>query len=544
MFFGAVPTHEAVGAVLAHSIQFGRTKLRKGRCLSAEDIAAISEAGIAELTVARLDEGDMDEDAAASAVAAALVSEGAAGGFSVSAPFTGRVNLFAEAPGVVRIDATAVAALNAVDPAITLATLPDFARVQARQMVATVKIIPYGIEAVKVARAANVLGASSLRLHRFGAMRGSLILTRTPGFKETLLAKGAEAVLARLGALGVELAETPVTVAHESAAVAGALGRVQGDLVLVLGASATSDAADTCPAGLVAAGGRLVRFGMPVDPGNLLFLGDLGGRHVVGLPGCARSPALNGADWVLERLVAGLPVDDGAIAAMGVGGLLKEIPQRPQPRVGRVTARVPARPRVTALVLAAGASRRMRGRDKLMEPVAGMPVLRRVVEAALASRADRVLVVLPPDAQARRGALAGSAAEIVVAQDAAEGMAASLGAGMRALGEATDAVVILLADMPETEAAGIDRLIAAFDPEERREICRAVAEDGTPGHPVLFGRRFFEALAGLSGDRGARDVVTASPEFIADVAMAGRAPLVDLDTPEDWAAWRAAQDQL
>ena len=544
MFFGAVPTHEAVGAVLAHSIQFGRTKLRKGRCLSAEDIAAISEAGIAELTVARLDEGDMDEDAAASAVAAALVSGGEAGGFSVSAPFTGRVNLFAEAPGVVRIDAAAVAALNAVDPAITLATLPDFARVQARQMVATVKIIPYGIEAVKVARAANVLGASSLRLHRFGAMRGSLILTRTPGFKETLLAKGAEAVLARLGALGVELAETPVTVAHESAAVAGALGRVQGDLVLVLGASATSDAADTCPAGLVAAGGRLVRFGMPVDPGNLLFLGDLGGRHVVGLPGCARSPALNGADWVLERLVAGLPVDDGAIAAMGVGGLLKEIPQRPQPRVGRVTARVPARPRVTALVLAAGASRRMRGRDKLMEPVAGVPVLRRVVEAALASRADRVLVVLPPDAQARRGALAGSAAEIVVAQDAAEGMAASLGAGMRALGEATDAVVILLADMPETEAAGIDRLIAAFDPEERREICRAVAEDGTPGHPVLFGRRFFEALAGLSGDRGARDVVTASPEFIADVAMAGRAPLVDLDTPEDWAAWRAAQDQL
>ena len=144
MFFGAVPTGEAAGAVLAHSIQFGRTKFRKGRCLSAEDIAAIAEAGIAELTVARLDEGDMDEDAAAAAVAAALVAGGAAGGFSVSAPFTGRVNLFAEAPGVVRIDAAAVAALNAVDPAITLATLPDFARVQARQMVATVKIIPYG----------------------------------------------------------------------------------------------------------------------------------------------------------------------------------------------------------------------------------------------------------------------------------------------------------------------------------------------------------------------------------------------------------------
>ncbi len=383
-------------------------------------------------------------------------------------------------------------------------------------------------------------GGAGLRLHRFGALRGSLILTRTPGFRETLLAKGAETVLARLAALGVELAEAPVIVAHETGGGGrGARATAQGDLVLVLGASATSDAADTCPAGLVAAGGRLVRFGMPVDPGNLLFLGDLGGRHVVGLPGCARSPALNGADWVLERLVAGLPVDDAAIAAMGVGGLLKEIPQRPQPRAGRVA--VPARPRITALVLAAGASRRMRGRDKLMEPVAGVPVLRRVVDAAVASRVDRVLAVLPPDAEARRAALAESGAEIIVAEDAAEGMAASLGAGVRALGAEADAVVVLLADMPETDAEGIDRLIAAFDPEERREICRAVAADGTPGHPVLFGRRFFEALAGLEGDRGARDVVAASPDFIADVAMAGRGPLVDLDTPEDWAAWRAAQ---
>jgi molybdenum cofactor cytidylyltransferase len=121
-------------------------------------------------------------------------------------------------------------------------------------------------------------------------------------------------------------------VAHEVPAVGAALRQAAGDMVLILTGSATSDLHDTAPEGLRAAGGEVVRFGMPVDPGNLLFLGTLGERPVIGLPGCARSPALNGADWVLERLACGLTVGNDEIAAMGVGGLLKEIPIRPQLR--------------------------------------------------------------------------------------------------------------------------------------------------------------------------------------------------------------------
>ena len=101
---------------------------------------------------------------------------------------------------------------------------------------------------------------------------------------------------------------------------------------LILTGSATSDLNDTAPQAVRRAGGKVLRFGMPVDPGNLLFLGEISGRPVIGLPGCARSPALNGADWVLERLACGLMVGDAEIAAMGVGGLLKEIPIRPQLR--------------------------------------------------------------------------------------------------------------------------------------------------------------------------------------------------------------------
>lgn len=537
MRFGPIAAREAEGAILAHSTSAGERSLRKGRVLGAADVAALVAAGVEEVTVARLDAGDLGEDAAAARLAAALDAPG----LSLSAPFTGRVNLFAEDAGVLRVTAAAVGAFNKIDPAITLATLPDWARVQRRQMVATVKVIPYGVAEAQVARALAALDGPALGLHPFRLKRAALILTRTPGFKPRVLEKGRDAVLARMAALGVETAPA-VTVAHRVEAVAEAIRAAEGEIVLLLGASATSDPGDTCPAGLLAAGGELDRFGMPVDPGNLLFLGRHAGRPVVGLPGCARSPALNGADWVLERLVAGLEVTGEQIAAMGVGGLLKEIPQRPQPRA-RPLRSVPARPKVSAVVLAAGAGRRMRGTDKLLEPVAGEPVLARVARAALASAADEVIVVVPPAHPERQAALSGLDLRVVEAAEHREGMAGSLRAGVAAVSPAADALVILLADMPDVGAADIDRLVAAFDPGEGREICRAATGDGKSGHPVLFGRRFFESLAQLTGDRGAREIIRASGEYLVEVATEGQGAVTDLDTPEAWAAWRAAAAQ-
>jgi molybdenum cofactor cytidylyltransferase len=276
---------------------------------------------------------------------------------------------------------------------------------------------------------------------------------------------------------------------------------------------------------------------MPVDPGNLLFLGAIGGRRVVGLPGCVRSPALNGADWVLERLAAGIALTADDFPAMGPGGLLKEIPTRGQPRAGR-TEPASARPRVEAIVLAAGAGRRMEGRDKLLEPVGGRLALAVAAEAACASAAERVIVVLPPGAPARRAALAGLPVEIVEAAGAAEGMAASLRAGLARASPEADAVAVMLADMPEVTANHVDRLIAAFDPAEGREIARALDAAGRPGHPVLFGRRFFESLAALTGDQGAREILREAANFTAAVPTRGRGATLDLDTPAAWAAWR------
>ena len=529
MRFGSVSLDDAAGAVLAHSVRAGGLHLRKGRLLTAADVAALRAAGLAEVIVARLDAEDLGEDAAARAVAACLGAEG----LEIAAPFAGRVNIHAARAGLLRVDAGAVARFNAVDEAITLATLPDHARVDARGMVATVKIIPYAVPAATLAQAMAHLEPGALRVHPFRPLRTALILTRTPGMKPSLIDKAEAAVAGRLDRLGLVQGGGEV-VAHEVAPLAEAIGRAGGaELILIFGGSATSDRADVAPAALERAGGRITRFGMPVDPGNLLFLGTLGGRPVVGLPGCARSPALNGADWVLERLAAGVGVGDAEIAAMGVGGLLKEIPTRPQPRARRPVA---ARPHVEVLILAAGAGRRMRGADKLMQEVGGRPLLAHLVAEAVASRADAVRVMLPEGSD-RAGVVPPDL--IVTVPDPGEGMAASIRAGLAARAPEADAVIVMLADMPEIAAADLDRLIAGYSPADGREIVRATDADGTPGHPILFGARFFETLARIEGDRGARDILRDAAEFTVEVALAGKAATTDLDTPEAWAEWRA-----
>jgi molybdenum cofactor cytidylyltransferase len=333
MRFGPVPLAEAEGAILAHSLSLGGGRLRKGRVLTADDVAAMAAAGVGEVTVARLGPDDVAEDAAAAALAAALVPDPAAAGLTLTEPFTGRVNLNATGPGIVALDAGAVARLNRVDPAITLATLPQHARVAKGTLAGTVKIIAYGVPRAAL-EAACAAARGALVVRPVLCRSAGLILTQVPGQDGKLARKGEEAIAARLAALGMTLAET-VLVPHETAAVARALGALGGEIALILTGSATSDLHDTAPEAVRRAGGRIERFGMPVDPGNLLFLGEAGGRPVIGLPGCARSPALNGADWVLERVACGVPVGADDIAAMGVGGLLKEIPIRPQPRERR-----------------------------------------------------------------------------------------------------------------------------------------------------------------------------------------------------------------
>jgi molybdenum cofactor cytidylyltransferase len=333
MFFGPVPIEEAEGGIVVHSVRFPDGGVKKGTVVGPQDIARLGAAGIESIVVARLEPGDVPEDEAALRLARAAAGPGV----RVEAPFTGRSNLYAEAAGVLCIDGMVVDCLNAVDEAVTLATLPPFKAVEQGEMIGTVKIIPFAVPRSVLGNAESVLRdspTSVLSVAPFRPLKVGVVSTLLPGLKASVVRKTVSALADRLapaGATVVSEREVP----HDAALLRDALADLVGpdvDLLVVFGASAITDRRDVIPAAIEAGGGRIEHFGMPVDPGNLLLIGSLEGKPVLGAPGCARSPKENGFDWVLQRLLAGLPVTRADIVGMGVGGLLMEIVQRGQLR--------------------------------------------------------------------------------------------------------------------------------------------------------------------------------------------------------------------
>lgn len=337
MRFGTVPVAESAGLISAHTVRRADITLRKGAVIAEEAAAGLAQAGLSEIVAATLESGDVGEDAAAARLAAGLCGPN----LRVEAPFTGRSNLFAETAGVLTLDPARIDAVNAVDEAVTVATLPRFRPVVEGEMVATVKIIPYAVPGAVLARACAAAEGSALAVAPYRRRRVGVVSTRLPSLKEATIDKTLRVLAERLAPAGAGIvAETRV--AHADGAVAASLAEMidgaGADLVVVFGASAIADRRDVIPAGIEAAGGAVAHLGMPVDPGNLLLVGARGNVPVIGAPGCARSPKENGFDWILHRLLADLPVTRADIVALGVGGLLMEIVSRPQPRAGGATA--------------------------------------------------------------------------------------------------------------------------------------------------------------------------------------------------------------
>lgn len=319
MIFGEFALADAEGAMLAHALELGGRRYPKGLVVEAALIAAARMHGQDRLWVARLEPGDVAEDRAAAMLAEGLVGAGV----RAAEPVHGRVNLHAAVGGLLQLDPAGIGRINGVGDMAGVSTLPPNTPVSAGDLVATVKVIPYALSGAEMQALAGV-ASPPLRVARWREGQSALLLqTRLAATPAKLLAKTADVTRARLERLGVAFAERP-PLAHAVAPLAQAMLGADAPLLLVAGATATSDRRDVIPAAILAAGGELLRVGMPVDPGNLIVLGRLRGALVIGLPGCARSPKRNGLDLVLERWAAGLEVASADIAAMGVGGLLEE----------------------------------------------------------------------------------------------------------------------------------------------------------------------------------------------------------------------------
>jgi molybdenum cofactor cytidylyltransferase len=535
MKFGAVPVADALGATAVHSIREGNFVLKKGTLIGPSEVAALKAAGVKDITVARLDPGDVSEDQAAADIATAIKGEGV----RADRAFTGRCNLFAESAGVLVVDKAATDALNRIDEAVTLATLPAYKPVVEGEMIATVKIIPFAVaraardQAVSAAaKAKPVIHVAPYKLRRVG-----VVSTLLPGLSLKVIEKTLKITAARIAPAGASII-VEQRVPHEQAALAQAIDellKAGAELVIVFGASAIADRRDVIPAAVEAVGGEIEHFGMPVDPGNLMLIGKARGHPVLGAPGCARSPKENGFDWVLMRLLAGLPVTRADITGMGVGGLLMEIVTRPQPRKEPVphTGR-----RAAAVVLAAGRSTRMGAINKLLAEIGGKPLVRIAAEQAVASRAQPVIVVTGHEREKVEAALKGLPVRLVHNPGFSEGLGSSLKAGIAAVPELADAAIVCLGDMPRVDAVLINRLITAFDPE-RGALIAVPSIDGRRGNPVLWSNRFFHDLMSIQGDIGARYLIGSYAEAVVEVPVDGQAALTDVDTPESLSAVKA-----
>ncbi|TYC49448.1 4-diphosphocytidyl-2C-methyl-D-erythritol kinase [Rhodobacterales bacterium] len=536
MIFGPCPPLEAEGCLLAHRTRLGDRTLKKGHVLSAQDCAALASAGVETVVVARLEPDDLDEDSAAARIGRAAVGPGIA----EETAFTGRMNLYADTNGVLVVDPAAVNAANRIDPAITFATLENHARVTDGRMVATAKIIAFAVPAPLVKQAEDAI-RGAVRVVSFSPRKVGLVATELPHLKPSTMDKTRRVLEDRLRPSGSSLL-AELRVPHRGEAVSAAMQDLVAkgaDFLVLFGASAVVDRKDVLPAALDLAGGTVRHLGMPVDPGNLLMLGELRGVPVLGAPGCARSPKENGFDWVLDRLLAGLEVGKDDITGMGVGGLLMEIGTRPQPREAKRHAGKARTPKIAAIVLGAGKSSRMGGPNKLLAELDGKALVRHAAEAAVSAGLSQSILVTGHLGSQVAEAVADLDVEVVHNPDFADGMAGSIRTGMNALPEDTDAVIIMLGDMPRIDRLVIERLTAAYRENDRNLIVMATA-DGKRGNPVLWDRRFFNALTTLSGDIGARHLIAENSGFVCEVEV-GDAARLDLDTPE---ALKAAGGRL
>ncbi len=511
----------------------GAGKIKKGTRLAKNHIEALKANGISDVIAARLDPGDLSEDEAAARLSKAVSGDN----IECALAATGRVNLYAKANGLFVVDKASVDKLNRLDPGITFATLPEFSPVAKGQMAATVKIIPFAVSGALTAAVEAEFAALALKKIKIAAFSPrmiSVISTLLPGLKPSVIDKTLHVLKARLAASGSALSGD-VRVRHEEQAVADAIlqERDKGsELIVVFGASAVVDADDVIPASIRLAGGAVEHVGMPVDPGNLLVLGQLGGVPIIGAPGCARSPKENGFDYVLNRLLANIPVTPQDITGMGVGGLLMEIPSRPQPReIAKAVRKI----NVAALILAAGQSRRSGSTHKLRATFGGVPLLRRTCGMVIEAGFSNALVVLGYEHEDFAAQLASLPVATVFNPLFADGLSTSLQAGIQALGPDADGVLVMLSDMPALTAADIAKLTDAFKRAGGGAIVRAT-DHGKRGNPVILPRAVFPEILKLRGDVGAKPIVEGFEGRVIDVEI-GAAARQDVDTE---AAIRAA----
>lgn len=535
MKFGPVPVNSALGATLAHSQTLGGKRYRKGQILTEEDINAISNSGIINITVAELESDDIRENDAAQILGNILAGEN----IRLSIANTGRINLFAASDGLVNFNPEHINAINAVNEGITIATLNLHEKVVLNQIVATIKIIPFAVSLKDLNSVQKLASDHSFLIDILSlrARKVALLQTTLPGIKTKILDKTTAVLDAKLNSLGSQLT-IEKKCEHNHNSIAGHLQDIiytGAEVILIMGASATTDRRDVIPEGIETAGGSIDHFGMPVDPGNLLLIAHIDKIPILALPGSARSPKIGGNDLILQRLLAGLPLDATSIRSMGTGGLLKESSNRPLPRAEAAPYKSnnhnsSTKPKIAGMVMAAGKSTRMGVVNKLLAKIDGKTMISHAVQTLHKSGAKPIIVVTGYESERIREELKTS--DVIFAHNTsyADGLSSSLKTGIRNIPDDCNAVIISLGDMPKVNTNHIKLLIEAYSADTGRAICTPTW-NGKRGNPVLWANRFFAEMEEIEGDIGAKQLLSNNSEIVHEVEMPDNGILIDIDSP-------------
>lgn len=510
---------ESEGWTLAHSVICGKKRIIKGTVLNSALLSKLIVAGVEKAQVFLLETGDLNEDTAAKAAAANITGSG----LSIEPTGRGRANIIAACDGLF-VPNNGIDAVNNADDAFSAASLASHTPVRVGQLVATIKLIPYGLPSEKLDNIPDL--PAKMTVKPFQQFTAALIITGGAPTPKT-----TASLTARINRLGGRLT-TQEPVEHSENAVCDALSEITAEpveLILMLGASAISDKRDIFPTALKSAGGKLIKLGMPADPGNLLMLGRLDEKTVIGLPGCARSPALNGFDWVLQRFAAKEPLDAHTLTAMGTGGLLKEPAGRNTPRTG--PSKYTSAPTAAAIVLAAGKSSRAKNIHKLLSTLGGKTVIASTVDSLLGIKNLQVVVVTGHKSTEINACLADKNMSTIHNPNFEQGMGSSLAVGIAALNETTNHALVCLGDMPFVQQETIEKMLETAANLSGTAIFIPTFH-GKRGHPVLWPKRFFNDLKNLQSETGGKQILRDNPEKIIEVPVDDAGILIDLDTPE------------
>ncbi len=533
MRFGLFDISQSLGGVIAHKLKTPNMSLKKGHIIDHETLKQMKHDKVSKAYIALPDKDDLNENLAATTLAQSLHLKNC----RISHPHHGRVNIYAEENGLFRVNEALINRLNEQTEDIGISTLADQTIVKVGQMLATIKVIPFFVSEKTINKLDQQCTEQlAMETAPFSAHNSQLIMTQNDYDGATTTSKGLKKITTSLASHLAPFDQPaigqPQIIKHHVEDIEAALeNTVQGDsdIIFILGASAIQDRHDVIPSAIERIGGTIIRFGMPVDPGNLLLLARHQQKWIIGLPGCVRSPKINGFDWILKLIYANQPIDASLIASLGVGGLLKESNQRPELR----DFTRPSKPtgKIAAVILAAGQSKRMGEENKLLKPYHGKALIKHAVNNVKEAGIETILVVTGHQEDAIKDALIDEDVSLIHNSLFETGQASSIKAGIKHLPKDIETCFIVLGDMPLVGPEVYQGLSAAIDIANGQTIA-APTWQGKRGNPVLWHNCHFSELLSLEGDTGAKNLLSRLSESLVLVPNDKKSILVDIDTQD------------